>query len=235
MRLALPEANQVHVWHLDLQHPGLDDLAGELSDDERARAARYRSAELAAHYRHCRGALRQLLGAYLALPAANIVFRYGRYGKPELAGMPLHFNVSHSERFAVISVAAQGVGVDIEKTDRPGLNIGGMIDLVANVDERSAMAQLAVEDRNAAFYRCWTHKEAYCKAVGMGLRQSLVDLHIDGPANNGAARVRHALMPNAPHDHYVYALPAPLAHLASLCIASPNASIVGFQYAHWCA
>lgn len=90
---------------------------------------------------------------------------YGRVGKPRLRDVPLHFNLSHSEGWAVCALCPAEVGVDIQHNREiwPGI-----VRRFAPA-ERAALEQLPEEARNAALCRLWSLKEAWCKCTGEGL------------------------------------------------------------------
>ncbi len=162
-------------------------FAGLLSEDERERAARFRFEHLRYSFTCARGALRVLLGGYLGIAAAAVEFGYGSNGKPFLkSGDSIRFNASHSGDWAVFAFASGcDVGIDVEKV-RP---LPDMADIARNYfcrAEWEALMSLPAEEREAAFFRCWTRKEAYIKATGEGLSAPLdafqVTLDADAPA-----------------------------------------------------
>ncbi len=117
--IALPSRDVVHLWHvnLDCDSTETERLQQHLSQDERARAARFRFAQDAAHFIAGRGLLRDVLAHYVNAPAAELRLAYGAWGKPSLAEQPaVCFNLAHSGGRALIAVAHQReVGVDIER------------------------------------------------------------------------------------------------------------------------
>jgi 4'-phosphopantetheinyl transferase len=163
---------ELHVWALalTLDEGELAALAAPLTDAERARAARFvherdRLCSLAA-----RGLLRELLGRYLDARPAALRIGATAAGKPILeGGSPLAFNVSHSGELVVVALArADALGVDVE-AERPLPDLDGLARTVLAPEELAALAAHAPEERTAAFFRAWTRKEAYLKAVGEGL------------------------------------------------------------------
>jgi len=169
--LDLP-AREVHLWAfgLDLRGAALARLEALLSDDESARAATLRSARQRARFVAGRGTLRRLLGRYAAGDPARIRFRYTDLGKPELEGDgALHFSLSHSGGLAVCAVSrGRLVGVDVERV-RDGLDGVGIAERFFAPGEARRLRRLPTRTRRAAFFRCWTRKEAYQKALGKGV------------------------------------------------------------------
>jgi 4'-phosphopantetheinyl transferase len=127
--------------------------------------------------------LRKILGSYLKAHPREIAFRYGKNGKPELLqphqSPTLHFNLAHSADLAVLAVASFGpVGVDIERV-RPIGELDGIAAQFFSQDEKDGLAALPDEERQAAFYRLWTRKEAFLKATGEGIADSLAEVEIN--------------------------------------------------------
>jgi len=177
-------ATEVHLWtrRLDRCSPTQVARAAELlSPDEQARAEQMRRPDIRRRWVSCRGTLRRLLGQYRGMPPARIRFRYGPYGKPELDAGPsdesLHFSLSHSQGLVVYAVAREPVGVDLEcHRWLPVEDLAGRFLSpyeAAEIGRRTGATQMAL------FITCWTRKEAYLKAVGLGLSGSLTDFDTD--------------------------------------------------------
>lgn len=207
-RLALPREGEVEVWTVPLDPPpaAVERLAALLSPDERRRAERFHFERHRRRFAVGRGALRSLLAGYLGTPPEAVRFDYGPKGKPFLAAGPdgerprLCFNLSNSEELALVAFARGAeLGADLERL-RPmpdGLQIAERFFSAA---ERQVLAAQPAEERDRAFFRCWTRKEAYLKAVGDGItvRLDAFDvtlaageaprmLSIDGDPDRGAA------------------------------------------------
>ena len=60
------------------------------------------------------------------------------------------------------------LGVDVERIE-PTLHYLEMAGHFFAREEQQALEALAAENRVHGFYRCWTRKEAYLKALGAGL------------------------------------------------------------------
>jgi len=172
----LTEAD-LHIWTIELK--GSDRVVEEchslLSDEETARADRLFHEEHRRKYTLSHGVLRALLGNYLSVSPASIQYKFGHARKPFLADCQatLQFNVSDSGDLALIGFAQScDLGVDVEFVKR-------MADMEAvarrffSPEERSELQSLDEPERTTAFFRCWTRKEAYLKALGDGLAAPL--------------------------------------------------------------
>ena len=83
-------------------------------------------------------------------------------GKPVLAGRDdLFFSLSHSGRYVLCAVGEKAVGADVQ-ISRPWR---GSMERWFHPEERAWLATIPEEERQRAFYRLWTRKEAWVKAV----------------------------------------------------------------------
>ena len=176
--LALPH-QAVHVWRVALEQPASlsHHLEGLLSSDERERAARFHFERDRRRFIIGRGALRTLLGRYLSVEPARLDFCYGAQGKPYLAEKSgdnvVRFNLAHSNELAVYAFTRDGeVGVDTEYM-RPLPDLDQIAAQFFSKNENSVLLGLPADQRLAAFFNCWTRKEAYIKALGEGLSHPL--------------------------------------------------------------
>lgn len=170
--------DEIHVWYADLDSLQ-DKLPQEiLSPEELTRAKLYRFRRDARHFIARRCLLRCLLAAYLEISPDGIVFQATRQGKPFLANPGrdgLTFSISHSSASALFAISrGSEVGVDLEK-ERDNLDPMELATQFFAPSERLALELLPSQERKAAFFRTWTRKEAWLKAVGCGLSLPLTD------------------------------------------------------------
>ena len=164
-----------------------------LSVEERERAARFVFEDDRRRYRLAHAALRVRLGRYLGQPPELLRFAQGPAGKPTLAddhddGARCAFNLSHSADVAAIAIAPRGeLGIDIECQRVVG-DSQAIVDRHFTPAEREAWHALAPMQRDAAFLRCWTRKEACIKALGSGLSTPLHE--VDAGLDSGPRSVR---------------------------------------------
>lgn len=116
------------------------------------------------------GAWRAVLARYAGLPVAALTLTADSYGKPHLAAPSLlGFNLSHCGDIVLLAIARDvEPGVDVEAL-RPRPRALQLAQRYFTADEMAALAALPVDDRQQAFYRLWTAKEAVLKALGRGL------------------------------------------------------------------
>ena len=163
---------EVHAWlaRLALDEAAIDRFRSLLNPEERERAARFKVASAEKEFIASHGILRVVLGKYLAIEAVQVRFRSGSHGKLELVGdSAVHFNLSHTEGLAAIAVTRVGaVGIDVERM-RDEADILVLAERFFSKKEAAWVRAQAGRERVAAFFSCWTAKEAYVKARGGGL------------------------------------------------------------------
>lgn len=164
-----------HVWRIDLEGPAIDPTRFRtlLDSTECARADRYRFEADCNRFTIVRGALRILLTRYTGLSNADITFVFSKHGKPALAPNarrePIAFNVSHSGAFALIGLTHDhAIGVDVEEIER-NVSLEKIAERFFSPDEVARLQQYPQVQQRAAFFDCWTRKEAFIKAHGDGL------------------------------------------------------------------
>jgi 4'-phosphopantetheinyl transferase len=166
----------IDVWACPIQPTDcqIAEFIKILSPDERMRAGRFRFEHLRRSFIFTRGTLRVLLGRYLSSAPEEIPFSYGPQGKPAIGTDTLvRFNISHSGDIVLLAFAREyDIGVDIERI-RPLPDMDDLVQRFFSSAERSQIGSLPREQRERAFFACWTRKEAYLKALGNGLSTRL--------------------------------------------------------------
>lgn len=193
--------DDVHIWRvpLDVDAVSLQICRATLSADEQARAARYRRTIDQYHFICGRGRLRQLLGRYVNVSPAALAFTYSPYGKPAIAGKngapALQFNLAHSGGQALYAFTRHHpIGIDIEAM-RDDIEFEALTQTVFSPAEQAEWRSLPQMLKKQGFYRAWASKEAFIKAIGLGLSFPLQDfdvrLHPAQPAALLAVRSPH--------------------------------------------
>lgn len=140
-----------------------------LSPRELARADRYLDPRHGVRYIAAHAQLRWLLSQRMRLAPQAVAFERGPHGKPEVAGIPLRFNLSHSGPWAVVGIhPCLELGVDAESPHR-ARNWLALADRFFASGEGAALRALPADEVPGQFCRIWTCKEAWMKADGRGL------------------------------------------------------------------
>lgn len=97
---------------------------------------------------------------------------YQKDGKPFFAALPdFHFNLSHSGRWVLCAVFSQEIGCDVEKL---GSCDPALAKRFFHPQEYEAILACPTQaEKDDLFFRLWTLKESYIKAVGRGLSMGL--------------------------------------------------------------
>jgi 4'-phosphopantetheinyl transferase len=200
---------EVHVWFrctetLDAQ--AIDAACATLSPDERSRLERFQFQEDRRDYALAHDLLRRSLSRLAPVSPAEWMFESGEYGKPRVNPPGLAFSLSHTHGFVACAVARDlRVGLDIERIDRR-IDAQAIADRFFSAPEATALER-SVGDRQAAlFVELWTLREAYVKALGLGLSQPLTDLSFDLDED---ARIRVPALPGAGRHPWLFAVFAP--------------------------
>ena len=211
---------ELHVWTVRMP----TDLATislcreTLSPQERARAAEMVHAPTRTSHVVMRSAARLLLSRYLRLPPDHIRISAGSNGKPTIQG-PLGFNIGHSGVIGLVAFALGcEVGVDVEVA-RPFEDMEALTTRFFCVEEAEEIRRVSSVDRPMAFYRCWTRKEAYVKALGSGLSTPLDSFRVSIAADEP---VRFMRLPEGSSAWSLYDLEVEEGYVAAL--AHPGAA-----------
>jgi len=170
---------EAHLWRVRVPATGGIPAGWRelLTPEERARADRKRVPLDARRTLASRACLRLLLGHYLQTDPAEIALTANAAGKPQLASgaagtVPLEFNVSHSGDWLVLAFSrGLPLGVDVEEERE--LEFDDLVRSFFSPPERAAWTGLPAAARRRAFFSAWTRKEAYVKALGLGLLKPL--------------------------------------------------------------
>ena len=228
--------DEVHVWRVSLQRESskLPEVWRILSEDEQAKAARFRFDEVRERFIVGRAVLRGILGRYLPVSAERLQFDYGTHGKPAVAsecgGAGLGFNMSDSHGLALCAVVrGRQVGIDLERmrSDVPCEKMAKRFFAEAEVN---AFLALPASQRQEGFFNCWTRKEAYLKAIGRGLSFPLKNVVVSLAPGEPAAILA---VQGAPREALRWSLrelhPDP-AYRAALAVEAPECRIRTWEW-----
>ncbi len=226
------EDDQVDIWRINID-PQADSVKlaeSTLSADETERAERFHFDADKRRFIVAHTTLRNILSHYLNYPPNELTFFVNQYGKPLLNDHKLEFNLSHSGDFALVAITQQHkVGVDVEKI-RADIELESIANRNFSQREFSELMALPLEQRIDGFFNCWTRKEAYIKAHGLGLSLPLESFDVSLSPNEPATL--HATRPDSTESAHwsLLALNVAPDYAAALAV---NGKDLEFQLWDW--
>lgn len=166
---------EVHIWCLrtgtvqDDRIPGFGDT---LSFEESESRDRIRRPDHKRDYVIAHDFLRRSLSRYSTVTPHEWRFVRAPHGKPQTTKGTPSFNLSHTRGVVACAIAqSMAVGIDVERTDR-ATDGGAIAERFFSPSEAAAL-RATHNDTQIRFVEIWTLKEAFIKAIGLGLSQPL--------------------------------------------------------------
>jgi 4'-phosphopantetheinyl transferase len=176
-------SEEVHVWCVIVNHffSQIDLFAEVLDKDEKKKADSFYFQRDRIQYITSHTILRKILAGYLHTDPSKIMYQKNEYGKPALENseeVQLEFNMAHSKDLALFAFALdKKVGIDIEYVN-PEFTAFDIAERFFTQHENKELFGLPLEFRRRGFFNCWTRKEAFIKATGLGLSTPLNSFHV---------------------------------------------------------
>ena len=218
-------ASAIHLWLIDYPELSSDTPLYHLvlNDEEQQRASRYLIDSLRHRYIITHGILRSLLAELCDTSPASLPLTTSSYGKPALVDSDIHFNLSYTQRYALIAITrGRPIGVDIEKQRY----LKDMNLLAANVfspAEQQALTGRPDHARQKAFFDIWVRKEAFVKALGIGLSFPLTEVTVSVDGATRVSSIRDD--PDAAGDWQLHEVPVPTGWSAALAYEGAAAEV----------
>jgi 4'-phosphopantetheinyl transferase len=161
-----------------------------LTPEEHRRASEFRFDVDRRRYTVRRGRLREILADRLRCPPREIPLSCNAFGKPCIEGADLRFNLSHSSGVALYVVGRGAeLGCDIEWR-QPKLAVEDVAERFFSAQEVQSLRSLPHAQWVEAFFNCWTRKEAFIKALGLGVSYPLKAFDVSLAPGEPAALLR---------------------------------------------
>jgi 4'-phosphopantetheinyl transferase len=205
-----------HVWSIDVPRwrSRVPTISRLLAPDERARARRFRFEADADRLIIGRGVLRLLIGELLRISPEQVAFTYSASDKPSVAGV--EFNVAHSGDVILIATHHHPIGVDVERIDRI-VDVAALGRACFTARERALIGEGGATQE--AFFRLWTRKEAWLKAVGAGLSFPLRQIDV---ADAAVPVIGPGAPIEGPPPLRIVDLPAAPGYVAACAVSGPD-------------
>ena len=186
-----------------------------MSVEELERYYRFKFEQDKQSYLVAHAMLRLLLSECVGRKASKLSFSVGEHGKPELKRLPdenkVYFNISHTHGLSVCAISMCGpLGVDAEHIKRKN-NLAGVAQRMFSEQEQSCLK--LSENSQQDFYYLWTLREAYVKALGIGLSDSADKFYFEMDPDGGDAVVKSLADPSDGNNEKINStLIHPLCH-----------------------
>lgn len=190
--MLLVPTDEVQVWFWRCSSRISGSCRDLLSRAEHIRSARFAFERDKLRFIAAHAGLRLVLANLLGTGADQIELVRDDNGKPRLDGStypPLFFNLSHSHELASVALSSSfEVGLDIEML-RPA-DLAGVVSMFSQA-EQAALKTLP----SSCAFDVWTRKEAYMKAVGLGLALPLDSFEVSVGSDEPVRLVSTAVSP----------------------------------------
>lgn len=178
--------DEIHLWWLPLcaDEEQAKRYRQYLSDREAEKLERLPSADLKTRLLAGRGILRELIAGYLDILPRQVAIRFAVYGKPYVrpqdeASPRLSFNYSDSHGMGIYAFSwDREVGVDLEWLGRRGRFRQIIERRFAEAEQPALLSGRDEDERAERFLACWTRKEGYGKARGVGIHYPMRDIDL---------------------------------------------------------
>ena len=120
--------------------------------------------------------MRICINEYSGCTLSKMEFISDSHGKPFLSGFnDIYFNISHSGEWIVCAVDVRPIGIDVEYIHDISLHIAQRF---FSLSESKQLFLQSPGSQLDYFYKLWTLKESYIKAIGVGLSKPLSSFSI---------------------------------------------------------
>lgn len=219
---------EAHVWFANpatvVNADQLAACASLLSPEENTRLHRFKFEKDRHQFLLAHALVRTVLSAYVDVHPSAWQFTYNPYGRPEIAApdinTPLRFNLTHTDGLVACLVTLNSdCGIDAEKLCLPGTS-QGIAEKMFAPSEQHALNQLQGDAYLERFFTYWTLREAYCKAIGLGL-SSPMDYFSFECADGVPFRIKFDTPPgnHTPLWQFTMLRPSP-EHIAAIAVCS---------------
>ncbi|WP_170227807.1 4'-phosphopantetheinyl transferase family protein [Mucilaginibacter frigoritolerans] len=214
----------IDAWRINISKnlSKLDYFAPLLNTAEIARGNKYYQTKDKNRFTISRGALRHILGLYLHLPPASIIFSTGINKKPFVENQSgIQFNISHSGDWILIAIAKSAIGVDVEFIN-PSFHFTDVLEDNFSIDE---IKQIKDKSPIETFFKFWTRKESITKTTGKGLDENLKLI----PATDGTHFVDSVIIDSIA-NLYISTFKLNTEYIGSIGSNSPTSNLRFWDY-----
>ena len=218
--LADNEVRIIYSLHTESNFPNEEALK-EISNSDRLKYDAFRFIDDKLRFLKARYILLKFASAYYGnkhLPDDEIIFN--KYGKPHFKDLPLNFSITHSHNIAAVAFSKDlTIGIDIEHKR----NVDDLDQLAKRFFSGPEVEYIETVDTQVKadnFFKIWSAKEAYIKAIGLGVSKELGSFSvIDKCAIDKVIELK-----NGTSTHQIIEFDIEENYSAAICIPSSSIS-----------
>jgi 4'-phosphopantetheinyl transferase len=173
--------NSLELYYGNVSEFSIEALIDLLSPLEYQKAESFRKEEDRCLFIVSRAILKLILAKKLEQSVDTIELKYEINGKPYLdnkSEFDIQFNLSHAGNTFLIGITnGADIGVDMEAVDRV-VDHSKVASILFSERELKAFNDLKEHEKQLAFLKYWTCKEAFLKAKGVGLTFPVHELEL---------------------------------------------------------
>lgn len=179
---------ETHVWYTQpdqIDHEQeLSLIYSVLSSQEQARYWRFFNPKVRTEFCAAHSLLRIALSQYHQVLPSEWQFTYDANGRPFITWpqeLNLHFSLTHTSTLVACAISAQKlIGIDVEDTER-SVSHQDIAERIFSKQELEEFAAVSPPSKGHFFFTIWTLKEAFTKAMGLGLSMPVqqISFHVE--------------------------------------------------------
>lgn len=224
IRRTAPDAVDLYEIHLPAFIQDTDRFYSYLSVEEKKRVDDMYDQNRRSFFIVSNGFRRVILSRYISITPAEIQFRTNQYGKPFISNQNpdgVTFNTSHSHEKLLFGICKnRDIGVDIqfESDNFPEMKIANRV--FGSVDS-SYLAKFSGDELRHEFFRIWSLKEAYCKALGLGFSLPVENMPVMSDLCDG-----EGTFSSQGSEWYAYRIQVQRDYQASVIVRTSSESLI---------
>ncbi len=184
----------IYYHHYASSDDALAQLQSWLTEQQKQSLEQLKSFNGQLSFASSRALMNAALGKHLNVSIDQVEIEKDAKGKPHIAcpaNSSCRFNLTHTHELSAIAITNDlNVGIDVESMNRKNRSLA-IAKSYFHPDEYEALKN--IEDQavqKAHFYRLWTMKEAYLKATGGGIADSLKSIRAELDHNDQLSSIQ---------------------------------------------
>jgi len=218
------QKDEAHIYILDIENVDFQKYQFLITHEEEKKAGNFRQKEDTQRFLAGRIFIKKLLAGYIGIAPELIFIKPGINKKPvattaENKQLP-QFNISHSGNKVLIAISNSDVGVDIEMVE--DIDFSSFQSGLFSLQEQQLLS--SAKDPTRIFFKLWTRKESFLKAIGLGLIDNLDSLEVTDGIHE------FTCLPLKERDFEIITFQLKAGYIASICIEKGVKAVLSYLH-----